>query len=104
LNVTTYEFQQCRLLGHLWHIVPSDWQAHIGVPMTVRCETCNMERRDQIATNTGEVVSRRYVAPDRYYFHRDTDDEQLPTRTDFRMVWLEREIDKMKDAYKRRDT
>lgn len=93
--VTGYKFQDCRLLGHLWFVVPSDWTPEYGIPMTCRCERCNIERRDSISKNSGEVESRRYVYPDGYLFRRDVDGEALPRRTDFRLAWLNREVDQL---------
>ena len=88
---TNYKFNDCRLLGHLWHIVPSDWTPRYGDPMTTRCERCDIERRDEINRNTGDVESRRYTYPDGYLFQRD-EYETLPRRADFRLTWLMNEI------------
>lgn len=93
MNVGSYEYSECRLLGHSWHVVPSDWDPRYGLPMTTRCERCNIERRDEINRNTGEVEARRYQYPTGYLFERDTDDEQLPRRTDFRRDWLDRQLE-----------
>ena len=86
--VSGYAFGACRLLGHLWHVVPSDWTPMFGVPMTVRCERCNIERRDSLNRNTGEVQNRRYAYPAGYQFKHD-DGMELPRRDDFRLAWLE---------------
>lgn len=91
-RVEGYAYAQCRLLGHSWHTVPSDWTAEYGVPMTVRCERCDMERRDQVSRATGMVEARRYVAPTGYHFQRDFDEEVLPDRADFRRAWIEAEL------------
>lgn len=93
--VRGYSFGSCRLLGHNWHVVPSDWTPLFGVPMTTRCERCNIERRDSVNRNTGEVQSRRYVYPAGYLFAHDNGTE-LPRRVDFRVAWLEAEIGVMK--------
>lgn len=87
VNIRSYAYGSCRLLGHLWHIVPSDWTPSFGVPMTVRCERCDIERRDTLSRNTGHVESRRYTYPAGYQFHRNGD--ELPRRDDFRLAWLE---------------
>jgi len=85
-----YAYTNCRLLGHMWLIVPSDWTPSFGVPMTVRCERCNIERRDTLGRNTGHVESRRYTYPAGYNFsHADNDGADLPRRDDFRLAWLE---------------
>jgi len=85
-------FSVCRLLGHMWHIVPSDWVPQYGEPMTARCERCDIERRDSVQRNTGEVIGRRYTYPKGYQFSKDGDGPDLPTRTDFRLAWLEQHI------------
>lgn len=90
-----YSFGACRLLGHLWHVVPSDWTPLFGTPMTCRCERCDIERRDSVNRNTGEVQSRRYVYPTGYLFTHDNG-TVLPHRSDFRLAWLEGEITAMK--------
>jgi hypothetical protein len=92
--VTGYTYGACRLLGHLWHVVPSDWTPLYGVPMTCRCERCNIERRDSVNRNTGEVENRRYVYPTGYLMHRNG--VELPHRSDFRLAWLEGEITAMR--------
>ena len=90
--VKRYRFGECRLLGHLWHVVPSDWKSDLGVPMTTRCERCDIERRDSVNRNTGEVVSRRYAYPDGYLFSHVEEGDDLPRRVDFRLAWLNNEI------------
>jgi hypothetical protein len=92
-HVVGYAYSDCRLLGHLWHVVPSDWTPRYGVPMTVRCERCNMERRDEVNRNTGDVESRRYVEPAGYGMKRDDDADVLPRRVDFRLAWIEQEVE-----------
>jgi hypothetical protein len=62
--------------------------------MTSRCERCDIERRDEVNRNTGEVEARRYQYPEGYLFTRDADDEVLPRRVDFRLSWLESEVAK----------
>lgn len=94
---TTYRYGTCRLLGHQWHVVPSDWTPRYGEAMTTRCERCDIERRDEINRNTGEVESRRYSYPDGYLFSRDTDDERLPSRVDFRLLWLDGAISEQRE-------
>lgn len=100
--VRGYRYGECRLLGHLWMIVPSDWTPHRGEAMTVRCERCDIERRDCVERNTGEVVSRTYRYPDGYLFTRDDDGDALPARNDFRLAWLEDAIAKTRRRSRRR--
>ena len=95
--VRGYQYATCRLLGHQWHIVPSDWTPQFGSPMTCRCAICNIERRDTLGSNTGEVLGRRYTYPTGYQFSRDGNDAVvLPSRTDFRLAWLEGEVADMR--------
>ena len=86
-------YSSCHLWGHAWEEVPGDWTPTFGgVPMTLRCMRCTMERRDTVGENTGEIVGRRYVEPDGYYWQRETDEDIRPTRTDYRMSWISRHI------------
>lgn len=97
-----YAYSSCRLLGHAWHEVPSDWTPEPGgVPMTVRCERCDMERRDTVGRHTGEVVSRHYTYPTGYQFHHDDDGDVLPSRQDFRMLWINDAIRVQRELRKR---
>lgn len=99
--VKGYKFGDCRLLGHLWEIVPSDWTPTFGVPMTTRCERCSIERRDSIGRHNGMVESRRYVYPEGYLFSRDVEGVDLPRRVDFRLAWLDAEVARVR-AIKRK--
>lgn len=89
-----YRFATCRLLGHAWLVVPSDWDPRFGLPMTTRCERCDIERRDEVNRNSGDVESRRYVYPEGYLFSRSVDDLdwEAPRRSDFRKNWLDDQI------------
>lgn len=91
--VRGYKFGECRLLGHKWHVVPSDWTPTFGVPMTARCERCDIERRDTVDHYSGEVRSRRYTYPAGYNFHHDDEGPDLPRRVDFRLAWLQGVLD-----------
>ena len=86
--VKGYAYGACRLLGHMWHVVPSDWTPSFGVPMTVRCERCDIERRDAVDRHSGIVQARRYTYPKGYNF-RHEEGLELPNRADFRVAWLE---------------
>lgn len=88
-----YKYGDCRLLGHAWLVVPSDWEPRYGAAMTTRCERCDIERRDEVNRNTGEVEARKYTYPEGYLFSRDYDEEELPTRIDFRLAWLDDQIE-----------
>ena len=94
-NITSYQYRSCRLIGHSWHDVPSDWNPAPDVPMTLRCADCDVERRDTIGRNTGEVIRRHYTYPIGYLFDHDDD---KPTRTDFRLAWVEDAVAKIREA------
>jgi hypothetical protein len=64
----------------------STWTPQFGVPLTVRCERCGMERRDTVSQANGRLMSRRYYRPDNYQIDRNQD--VLPSRDDFRMMLL----------------
>lgn len=87
-RIRGYRYTTCRLLGHAWEIVPSDWTPTYGVPMTCRCERCSIERRDSVNRNTGAVESRHYTYPLGYSIPREDGYEAL-ARNDFRVAWLE---------------
>jgi len=92
-SLSDYRYGECRLLGHSWEVVPSDWTPAYGEPFTCRCERCSLERRDSVNRRTGAVEGRRYVWPDGYLWHHD-EGETVPSRADWRVAWLEGEIDK----------
>jgi hypothetical protein len=96
-----YSYGSCRLLGHAWHEVPSDWTPTFGVPMTVRCERCDMERRDSVHRSDGTVLSRRYTYPTGYTFTK-RDDVTVPRRDDFRLAWINDAIAKSRQARRAR--
>jgi len=83
-----YKYGGCRLWGHAWMEVPSDWTPAYGIPMTVRCERCDMERRDAVGRYTGMIESRRYVYPEGYEITTEEGYDR-PARVDFRLEWLE---------------
>lgn len=89
-----YGYGECRLIRHSWHIVPSDWTPEFGVPMTLRCERCNTERRMAFNRNTGGIETSRYIYPTGYNFHRNG--MEVPTSTDFRLAWLEDQVTNMR--------
>lgn len=69
-----------------------------GEQMTCRCERCGTERRDVIGTNTGELVSRRYVYPDGYLYGAD---DYKPTADEIRLMWVTRHIERAKTPRRR---
>ena len=82
-----YQFGDCRgILRHSWHEVSGDWTPALGgVPMTLICERCGMERRDTLQRGTADVLGRRYLQPQGYAI---TGDEDKPKIADFRVEWL----------------
>ena len=76
-------YVRCRTLGHSWHDYDSNWVPLFGMPLTVRCERCGMERRDTI-DRRGDLASRRDFRPDKYLLKG----ERRPTRSDFRLILL----------------
>lgn len=87
-------YGECRLFGHAWHPVPSDWTPEIGSPITVRCERCDMERRDTCTRDTGELMSRRYTYPVGYRIPR----AETPTRSEFRLWFISAHTTKRRKA------
>lgn len=80
---------KCDVLRHAWHDVDSPWFVKRDWPrcdcLSMRCERCDRERRDVISLNTGDVVSRRYIAPPGYVkYARD----ERPTMAEFRLLLL----------------
>jgi hypothetical protein len=65
--------------------------------MTLRCERCDMERRDTLNVNTGDIVQRRYVQPEGYHIQRNGPDDELPRIVDFRLAWIERHVDEVRE-------
>lgn len=100
-HIKGYHYSVCRLLGHAWHHVPSDWTPQFGEPMTVRCERCDMERRDTVQRGTGEVLARRYTYPIGYQFVA-LDSDERPSRAAFRASWLDDELAKARQARQNR--
>jgi hypothetical protein len=77
---------RCRTLSHSWFDTDSNhWTPKWGVPLTLRCERCGMERRDSVRWDTGELLGRRYVKPINYGYGRG----EAPTRSEFRRLLLE---------------
>lgn len=78
-------FVRCRTLGHSWFDYDSTWKSELGIPLTVRCERCGMERRDTVAHFSGELITRHYTPPPGYGY---TKDDPTPTRSEFRILLL----------------
>lgn len=92
------DYSMCRGLGHAWHLYDSNWKSQLGVPFTVRCERCAMERRDTLAPSDGRVIARHYTYPLGYRYARG----QTPTRNDFRLILLAKVREERKSRNKER--
>jgi len=86
IEVERREYIRCRTIGHAWFDTDSTWKPQFGVPLTVRCERCGMERRVAVQWRTGEMLGKyRYVRPKDYLY---TKDQPAPTRDEFRRLLL----------------
>lgn len=84
VDVNRQQFIRCRTLGHSWIDYDSNWKPMFGMPLTLRCERCGMERRDTIDMG-GNLNGRHYTRPEGYLFTRA---EEVPTRSQFRLMLL----------------
>jgi hypothetical protein len=89
-NLPAYTYFRCRTYGHAWFEYDSlGWTPSFGVPMTLRCERCGSERRDQVSRVTGDLVARNYSYAPGYQWSRDVDtDEPRPKTAVFRLMVL----------------
>lgn len=79
-------FIRCRTLGHSWFDYDSNWTPVLGLPLTLRCERCGMERRDTVAPHTGALITRHYTPRPGYHYTKGT---RAPTRSQFRLMLLD---------------
>lgn len=78
------------LFGHRWTEVSGDWTPpYGGVPVTLICDGCQMERRDAFGENTGDLVYRRYL--DHSGYRRRPDEPRFST-ADLRLQWIDQHI------------
>lgn len=82
---------RCNTLGHAWHDYDSSWTPMFGVPLTLRCERCGMERRDTV-NDWGKLLGRRYFRPPNYRYPKGS----RPTRDEFRVQLLMQRISEAK--------
>jgi hypothetical protein len=80
-------YLRCNTLGHSWFDYDSNWTPMFGVPLTLRCERCGMERRDSI-NHYGELLNRHYTRPPGYQYAKGT----RPTRSEFRVMLITQRI------------
>jgi hypothetical protein len=77
------DYTRCRTIGHAWFDADSEWKTDLGVPMTLRCERCNMERRE-VWSRTGRLMYRTYVRPKGYLYERG----ECPSKDEFRVAMI----------------
>jgi hypothetical protein len=89
-NVAAYTYFRCRTYGHAWFEYDSSgWSPTMGVPVTLRCERCGSERRDQISRVSGELITRTYNYAPGYQFSRDEEGQVgRPPTAVFRLMML----------------
>ena len=75
------KYARCGAYGHAWFEYDTTWKPEFGNPMTLRCERCGTERRDQFS-NRGVLIARHYEHPDDYHYVKG----QRPSRDEFRMA------------------
>lgn len=80
-------YLRCNTLGHSWFDYDSTWTPQFGLPLTLRCERCGMERRDTINTY-GSLLARHYFRPPNYQYPKGS----RPTRDEFRVMLLTQRI------------
>ena len=84
MPVNTVDYTRCRTIGHAWFDADSDWKSDRGVPVTLRCERCMMERREVWSRTSGRLIYRTYVRPRDYLYSRG----ERPSKDDFRLAML----------------
>lgn len=84
------DYTRCRILGHAWFDVDSDWEPFAGTPLTVRCERCMTERRDSVSNSTGELIGRHYVYAIGYQLKKN---DPRPTKNDYRLILLQKRLE-----------
>lgn len=93
---------KCDVLRHAWDDVESPWFVKKDWPrcdcFTFRCQRCDRERRDVFDKATGDLVSRRYVAPAGYerYGRNET-----PTMGEFRLMLLSQRVQAARSGLRR---
>jgi hypothetical protein len=87
------DYTRCRTYGHAWFEADSDWKTDLGVPMTLRCERCMMERRE-VWSRTGRLMYRTYQRPNDYGYARG----ETPTRDDFRVALIALRLKEAREA------
>jgi hypothetical protein len=78
---------RCNALGHSWHDYDSNWTPDYGIPLTLRCGRCGMERRDAV-TNWGKLLNRHYFRPPHYKYPKGS----RPSKDEFRVMLLVKRI------------
>lgn len=89
----------CRSVGHSWDVIDATSSGKFGGnPIWLRCERCMTERHDFVNSNTGDLYTRQYVYQDSYrHAFDDNFGDAAPTRTDYRMMFLQEAMVKQRD-------
>ena len=78
---------RCNAIGHAWHDYDSAWKPQFGIPLTLRCERCGMERRDTI-NDHGLLLGRHYYKPSKWKYPK----HQRPSKAEFRVLLIAQRI------------
>ena len=83
------EFQLCRGTGHQWDIFNDFFRTRpvVGFLLSLRCVRCGTVRND-VLDGWGTTHQRSYRYPEGYLFSSELED--LPTRTDFKLLLASR--------------
>ena len=84
--------EACRLFRHQWDLVPTDWTPMAGHPVTLRCQRCTTERRETYGTNTGDLITRRYIYPPEYRYSAD----EVPTADQLRLMFVNEQLSNLR--------
>jgi len=78
---------ECDTYGHAWYETTNQGRLRpeYGIPLVLRCERCSRMRLDVIHPLTGQLISRRYVAPFGYVRYKKG---ERPTKSEFRLLLL----------------
>jgi hypothetical protein len=84
------EHFECRSVGHAWQQVKPFVTTQFGEPECFYCTRCTMFRIDTVSRRYGELLGRRYLAPDGYYVTPPGDGSRSFSASAFRIARLRR--------------
>ena len=90
--------EACRLFRHQWDLVAGDWTPMAGYPVTQRCMRCDTEKRETYGTNSGELITRRYLYPPEYHYSRD----EVPSGDELRLMFIHEQLARIRNDRKDR--